>query len=128
MEKTLEATEARSTEGCYIRHMLDRIGDKWSLLILATLEEGSIRFSALKRSIGDISQRMLAQTLRSLECDGYISRKVYPSVPPAVEYSLTPFGRELLERLAPLFSWAGDHLQQVKDNRVAYESRTQDSN
>ena len=127
MQKTFEVTDTRDTDGCYIRHMLDRIGDKWSLLILATLEGDAIRFSALKRSIGDISQRMLAQTLRSLECDGYVSRKVYPSVPPAVEYSLTPFGRQLLEKLAPLFSWADDHLQQVKENRSAYENRNQSS-
>jgi len=113
--------QIQTNEECYIRHMLDRIGDKWSLLILATLESGPIRFSALKRSIGDISQRMLAQTLRSLESDGYVSREVFPTVPPAVEYSLTPFGKELLEKMKPIFAWAEDHLQLVKANRMAYE-------
>ena len=114
------------SEACYIRNMLDRIGDKWSMLILATLEAGPIRFTALKRSIGDISQRMLAQTLRSLECDGYVSRTVYPTVPPAVEYQLTPFGEKLLEKMTVLFEWADSHHEQVKQNRIAYEQKQKD--
>ncbi len=125
MNNISEESITQPGEECYIRNMLDRIGDKWSMLILATLGAGPIRFTALKKTIGDISQRMLAQTLRSLESDGYVSRKVYPTVPPAVEYQLTPFGELLLEKMTPLFQWADAHHAQVKQNRRHYLERTQ---
>ena len=80
---------------CPIRDVLDCIGDRWSLLALVTLAGGTLRFTELKRAIGDISQRMLAQTLRGLERDGYVTRTVYPTVPPKVEYSLTKHGEKL---------------------------------
>lgn len=105
---------------CPIRDVLDRIGDKWSLLILLTLSEGTLRFSVLRRAIGDISQRMLAQTLRSLECDGYIARKVYPTVPPKVEYSLTDLGKSLLEKITPLAEWAHAHHPVIQESRKNY--------
>jgi len=105
---------------CPVRNVLDRIGDSWSLLILAALSRGTMRFTVLKRAVGDISQRMLAQTLRSLEQDGLVSRKVYPTIPPKVEYTLTGLGISLLEKLLPLFQWADEHHEEVKAARAAY--------
>ena len=105
---------------CPIRDVLDRIGDRWSLLVLLTLSDGTMRFSVLKRAIGDISQRMLAQTLRSLEQDGLLTRKVFPTVPPCVEYTLTKMGHSLLTKIEPLVDWAEQHHKAVKAARKAY--------
>ncbi len=105
---------------CPIRDVLDCIGDRWSLLALVTLADGTLRFTELKRAIGDISQRMLAQTLRGLERDGYVTRKVHPTVPPKVEYTLTALGRSLLKKLEPLIDWAGAHHEKVREARKAY--------
>lgn len=105
---------------CPVRDVLDRIGDRWSLLVLATLSNGTMRFTVLKRAVGGISQRMLAQTLRTLEQDGLVSRKIYPSIPPKVEYTLTPLGESLLEKLAPLYQWAEENHEAVKAARAAY--------
>lgn len=105
---------------CPIRDVLDRIGDRWSLLALVTLAAGTLRFTQLKRAIGDVSQRMLAQTLRGLERDGYVTRTVYPTVPPKVEYALTPLGRSLVEVLDPVITWAGAHHQEVRKAREKY--------
>lgn len=105
---------------CPVRNVLDRIGDRWSLLVLATLSRGTMRFTVLKRAVGDISQRMLAQTLRTLEQDGLITRKVYASIPPKVEYTLTRLGESLLEILVPLYRWAEEHHDDVKTARAAY--------
>lgn len=107
-------------ELCPIRDVLDRIGDRWSLLVLLHLTQGTQRFSVLKRAVGDISQRMLAQTLRTLEQEGFVTRHVHPTVPPKVEYTLTPLGHSLIEHLAPLVSWAEDHHQAIKMARKAY--------
>lgn len=105
---------------CPIRDVLDRIGDRWSLLVLLTLSDGTMRFSVLKRAIGDISQRMLAQTLRTLEQDGLLTRMVFPSVPPRVDYTLTPMGYSLLAKLEPLVEWAEVNHPAVKAARKAY--------
>jgi DNA-binding HxlR family transcriptional regulator len=105
---------------CPVRDVLDRIGDRWSLLVLATLSNGTMRFTVLKRAVGDISQRMLAQTLRTLEQDGLVSRKIYPSIPPKVEYTLTALGESLLEKLTPLYQWAEENHEAVKAARAAY--------
>jgi len=105
---------------CPIRDVLDRIGDRWSLLVLLTLSDGTMRFSVLKRAIGDISQRMLAQTLRSLEQDGLLTRRVFPTIPPRVEYTLTKLGHSLLTKIEPLVEWAGHHHKAVKAARKAY--------
>lgn len=105
---------------CPVRDVLDRIGDRWSLLVLGTLSNGTMRFTVLKRAVGDISQRMLAQTLRTLEQDGLVSRKVYPTVPPKVEYTLTALGGSLLKKLEPLFKWADENHEKVKAARCAY--------
>jgi DNA-binding HxlR family transcriptional regulator len=105
---------------CPVRDVLDCIGDRWSLLALLALAHGTLRFTAVKRAIGDISQRMLAQTLRTLEQDGYVSRKVYPTVPPKVEYSLTALGKSLLARVEPLVRWADKNHDRVRKARKAY--------
>lgn len=92
---------------CPIRDILCRLGDKWSLLVLTTLSvNGTMRFNDIQRSIGDISQRMLTVTLRSLETDGLVDRRVYAEVPPRVEYSLTPLGNDLMPHLHSLVDWA----------------------
>lgn len=109
-----------AAERCPVRDVLDCIGDRWSLLTLLTLQRGTLRFTALKRAIGDISQRMLAQTLRTLERDGYVHRTVYASVPPKVEYRLTDLGTSLLTRLEPLVRWADDNHMRVRRARLAY--------
>ena len=104
---------------CPIRDVLDRIGDRWSVLILCNLAEGTLRFTALRKSIPDISQRMLAQTLKRLETDGLISRTVYPTIPPRVDYALTPVGRSFMEPLEGLIAWAEAHAAGIKASRAA---------
>jgi DNA-binding HxlR family transcriptional regulator len=109
---------------CPVRDVLNCIGDRWSLLILLTLaQEGVLRFTALKRAIGDISQRMLAQTLRGLERDGYVTRKIYPTIPPQVEYRLTNLGESLLAKIEPLVGWADENHDRVREARESYGSR-----
>ena len=109
---------------CPIRDILCRLGDKWSLLALVTLNtNGTMRFSEIQKSIGDISQRMLSVTLRSLEADGLISRKIYPEVPPKVEYRLTKSGEELMPYLNNLVNWALEHSKDILNSREAYEKK-----
>jgi DNA-binding HxlR family transcriptional regulator len=102
---------------CESRQLLDLIADKWSVLIIYSLSDGTLRFSDLRRAIGGISQKMLTQTLRRLEADGLINRKIYASVPPIVEYSLTPLGLTLLEPLNALCRWAQEHIDEVNTYR-----------
>ena len=113
--------EKGDAEGCPIRNVLDRIGDQWSLLVLLTLERGTHRFTELQREIGDISKRMLADTLRKLERDGFVSRKVYASVPPKVEYQLCPLGKSLAAQLRPLVKWANANHDKVREARKVYQ-------
>ncbi|MGV9638208.1 winged helix-turn-helix transcriptional regulator [Nocardia rhamnosiphila] len=96
-------------EACPVSGLMGRIGDKWVLLVIALLAERRHRYNELHRSIEGISQRMLTRTLRALEDDGLIDRVVYPTVPPAVEYGLTPLGETLLVPLSALADWAVDH-------------------
>lgn len=101
--------------------MLDRIGDKWSTLILGTLAQGPHRFSAVQRAIPDISKRMLTQTLRDLERDGLILRKVFPTKPPSVEYRLTSLGETILEPLTVLVQWADRSHAAIRTARLAFD-------
>ncbi|MGI8890691.1 MAG: winged helix-turn-helix transcriptional regulator [Chthoniobacterales bacterium] len=103
---------------CLSRVILSRIADKWTALIIHVLATGTRRYAELQREIGGISQKMLTQTLRSLERDGLISRKVFPVVPPRVEYTLTPLGRTLIEPLNAICHWAEKHLSQLEANRA----------
>ena len=110
-------------EKCPARDVLDRIGDAWSVLVILLVGQyGPYRFNALKRAIGDISQRMLAVTLRHLERDGLISRRVFPTNPPQVEYALTDLGRSLLDPLLGLTQWAADNHGPIKASRRRYDS------
>jgi DNA-binding HxlR family transcriptional regulator len=109
--------------GCRIREILDRVGDKWSLQVIFHLGAGPQRFTALKRSIDGVSQRMLTVTLRGLERDGIVTRTMYPVIPPRVEYALTPLGGTLLDAAGILVSWADAHLAEVDAAREAYDAR-----
>lgn len=107
---------------CPIRNALNRIGDKWSMLVLATLYANDVmRFSEIHRSLGDISHRMLSVTLRTLETDGLILRKVYPQVPPKVEYQLSDMGKTLMPHLHGLVDWAMEHMPEILAARAASE-------
>jgi DNA-binding HxlR family transcriptional regulator len=114
-------SEAAGQEGCPLRDVLDRVGDKWSVLVVICLSEGTQRFSALRRRIEGISQRMLTETLRQLERDGIVRRTVYAEVPPRVEYALTPMGRTLIEPLGALAAWAEEHRAAIVAARERYD-------
>lgn len=108
---------------CPVRDVLDRVGEKWTLLILIALADEPRRFSALQRLIGDISKRMLTQTLRILERDGLVERTVYPTKPPSVDYRLTDLGRSSLVPLASLISWAGSRHDEIRAARAVFDER-----
>ncbi|WP_243063362.1 helix-turn-helix domain-containing protein [Humibacter sp. RRB41] len=107
--------------GCPTRRILDRIGDRWTVLIVGVLGEGDARFSELRRRVEGVSQKMLTQTLRGLERDGLVLRTVYPEVPVRVEYALTEAGRTLLEPLKALQEWSIEHLSDVSASQDAYD-------
>ena len=106
-----------------VREVLNRVGDKWSVLIVALLGDGTKRFSELRRMIEGISQRMLTLTLKGLERDGLITRTVYPTIPPRVDYQLTKLGRGLLVPITGLANWAGENRQKIQDARDKYDAR-----
>lgn len=112
------------TASCEIRDLLDRLADKWSLLVVELLGTGKRRFSELHREIDEISQRMLTLTLRHLERDGLIERTVHPVVPPRVDYELTSLGESLLAGIAPLVAWTRAHRDEIAAAREAYDART----
>lgn len=106
---------------CPIRNILSRIGDKWSMLVLYTLEtDEAKRFKELQRNIPDISQKMLTATLRMLEADGLVKRKAFAEVPPRVEYSLSDKGKTLLPHINALISWATDNMDDIYESRRHY--------
>lgn len=106
-----------------VKEVLGRIGDKWSVQIVAILGDGPRRFSELRRGIDGISQRMLTLTLRGLERDGLVTRTVHPTMPPSVEYALTPLGRTLLDPVQALAAWARRHREQIQAARFRYDAR-----
>ena len=108
-------------DGRAVREVLDRIGDKWSLLVIVTLVDGLLRFTELQRHIPGISQRMLTLTLRQLERDGLVSRTVHAEVPPRVEYELTDLGRTLLQLAIALGDWAIENRPEIERARAAYD-------
>jgi DNA-binding HxlR family transcriptional regulator len=116
--------DPQQSAACPIRDVLDRIGDKWSVLIVQNLSEGPVRFGALRRQINDISQRMLTGTLRNLQRDGYVSRKVYPTVPPSVEYALTDLGHSLFHSLEQLVHWSASNHDAVRLARTRFDQDT----
>jgi len=108
---------------CPSRLVLDRIADKWTALVIQILASGTMRYAELQRAIGGISQKMLTQTLRSLERDGLVQRTVHPVVPPKVEYSLTRLGRTLIEPLHALCRWSEKHLAELQANRALAKAK-----
>lgn len=109
-------------EMCPVRNVIARFGNKWALLtVLIIGEQGVIRFNELSRLIPDVSSRVLSSTLRTLEADGFIDRKVYAVVPPKVEYSLTTLGKSLLPLIQQLTEWAQTNMKTVMAHRKAYE-------
>jgi len=115
--------QVQQTQACEIRDLLDRLADKWSLLVVELLGDGSHRFSELRRQIDGISQRMLTLTLRNLERDGLLTRTVHPVVPPRVDYELTSLGTTLLEAVTPLVAWARTNRDDVAAARSAFDQR-----
>ena len=107
---------------CQLRDVLDRVGDKWSVLVMAMLGEGPRRYSELRRAIDGISQRMLTLTLRSLERDGLVTRTVTPSTPPRVDYALTAVGQTLSVEVSALMRWADSHREYIADSRTTFDS------
>ena len=109
------------SEHCPVRNVIDRIGDKWSILILMILEEGNVlRFNEIYGYIKTISQKMLSVTLKSLEADGLVKRTVYPEIPPKVEYQLTERGKSLMPHLHNLVNWAGANIAGIKESRQSF--------
>ncbi|MDM7891461.1 winged helix-turn-helix transcriptional regulator [Curtobacterium caseinilyticum] len=108
---------------CPSRQLLDRIGDRWSVLTIGSLVDGPQRYSVIANRVQGVSQKMLTQTLRALERDGLVTRTVYPEIPPRVEYELTDRGRSLRAVLEPLEDWATSHMADVQDSREAYDAR-----
>ena len=103
--------------------VLSRIGDKWSVMVVGQLSDGPVRFNALKRDIGGISQRMLTLTLRNLERDGLVVRTMYPEIPPRVEYALTPLGVTLRPAIESLWNWSVAHYPDIVEARADYDAR-----
>ena len=106
-----------------MEHVLSRIGDKWTVLVVGALSEGPSRYNEIRRTVGTISQRMLTMTLRNLEEDGLVTRTLYPAVPPKVEYELTELGLSLTLVLRSLYDWAIAHRPQMDAARVVVRAR-----
>jgi DNA-binding HxlR family transcriptional regulator len=111
-------------DGHFICEILSRIGDKWTALVVMSLRNKPHRFNELKRVVDGISQQMLTRTLKALERDGMISRTVRPTVPPQVEYALTPLGESLSEPVFQLGQWAWRHVDAIREQRQLYDART----
>ena len=104
-----------------ISDVLARVGDKWSVLVVTRLGAGAMRFNELRRAIGGISQRMLTLTLRGLERDGLVTRTVFPTIPPRVDYALTPLGRDLLQPVSALGEWATRNQAKIARAREKFD-------
>jgi DNA-binding HxlR family transcriptional regulator len=122
----IEIYRANAAEGgvvnCPIRYVVQNIFDKWSALILMALAEQPYRFGELRRLVPDISQRMLTQTLRDLQRDGYVHREVFPTKPPSVEYSLTEMGHQMYDALQHVLNWAENNHEKVRAARAHFDS------
>jgi DNA-binding HxlR family transcriptional regulator len=106
-----------------VREVLNRVGDKWSILIVSILDEGTKRFSEIQHSIEGISQRMLTRTMRELERDGLLTRRVEPTVPPSVYYSLTPLGKTLLVPVRAVAQWAFENYKEINEAQQAFDKK-----
>ena len=112
---------------CPIRSVMTRFTGKWQVLVMLALEDGVLRFGELKRVVGDITQRVLTENLRSLEREGYLTRRVEPGPPVAVYYELTAMGESLVEIIKPVVFWSNDNMTKVKRARNRYEARLKKS-
>ncbi|MER7705958.1 helix-turn-helix domain-containing protein [Kitasatospora sp. NPDC097605] len=112
---------------CGIRDLLNRLGDRWTVLVVVELAQGVRRFRELQRAVPGISQRMLTLTVRRLERDGLVSRTVHPTVPPQVEYELTPLGHSLTHLVRAMADWSYDHHDAIADSRQAWDAANPDS-
>ena len=108
-----------------VASVLARVGDKWSVFVIMLLGDGPRRFNEIKRMVGGISQRMLTLTLRGLERDGLVTRTVFPTIPPRVDYELTDLGRGLSKPVRALGMWAKDHRMEIEDARARFDLRNQ---
>ncbi|WP_079036706.1 MULTISPECIES: winged helix-turn-helix transcriptional regulator [Streptomyces] len=115
-------SQAVHAQACPVREVLDRVAGKWSVQIIIAAAHGPIRFTELERAVEGISRRMLTLTLRNLERDGLLSRTVHPTVPPKVEYELTPVAHELHGTLLQLTGWAERHRVTIAESRAAYDA------
>jgi DNA-binding HxlR family transcriptional regulator len=106
-----------------VSSILAKVGDKWTVLIIVLLGDGPKRFNEIKRLVGGISQRMLTLTLRGLERDGLVTRTLFPTIPPRVDYELTPLGHSLWTAVEPLGSWARDHIADIHQARVKFDRK-----
>ena len=107
---------------CPVRGVLDRISDKWSMLLVMTLASGPRRFNQLRREVPDISQKMLTQTLRDLQRDGMVARQVFDTKPPSVEYRLTPMGQSIIVPMGHLIAWASENHPQINAARAEFDA------
>ena len=107
---------------CPVRGVLDKISDKWSMLLVMTLASGPKRFNQLRRDVPDISQKMLTQTLRTLQRDGMVARRVFDTKPPSVEYRLTPLGESIIVPFGHLIRWAGENHPQIDQARTTFDA------
>ena len=121
-----DAYQWDSREDCEVRQILDRIADKWSLLVIALLDERTLRFGELRREIDGISTRMLTVTLRNLERDGLVQRRMYPEIPPRVEYKLSPLGATLLGTIQSLVTWTERHQGAIAQARELFDANNSD--
>lgn len=108
---------------CPSRHVLNRLADKWALLIISVLSEGPIRFNQLRRNIDGVSQKMLSQTLKNLERDGLVRRNAYATVPVTVEYEMTELGKTLSQTIVALRNWTSQHMNKILLSQEAYDKR-----
>ena len=120
----LKDKDGRLSSDCTaVNDILSTIGDKWTVLIVVTLSKGPMRFNEIRRAVGGISQRMLTLTLRGLERDGLVTRTMFPTIPPRVDYELTDLGRGLSKPVESLGRWAMDHQVQIEDARARFDRR-----
>jgi DNA-binding HxlR family transcriptional regulator len=121
---TVQLPDHNSTDCRAVSSVLARVGDKWSVLIIVLLGDGAKRFNEIKRMVGGISQRMLTLTLRGLERDGLITRTIFPTIPPRVDYALTDLGRSLWTAVEPLGIWARSHVADIHMAREKFDKKT----
>lgn len=122
-EATAAKLDHRSTDCRAVSGVLARVGDKWSVLIIVMLGDGPKRFNEIKRAVGGISQRMLTLTLRGLERDGLVTRTIFPTIPPRVDYELTKLGRSLWAAVEPLGLWAHSHMKDIHKAQEKFDQK-----